>query len=52
MNNVDKYYWIIDHPKLCSTYRLQESIVLTPQMVNPVTKEIDLDNHDKKYGNY
>ncbi|CAH9011911.1 conserved hypothetical protein [Vibrio phage 249E41-1] len=44
MNNVDKYYWIVDHPKLCSTYIAQASIELTPQMVNPVTKEIDLDS--------
>lgn len=41
MNNVDKYYWIINHPKLCKGVIGQASIELSPQMVNPVTNEID-----------
>lgn len=44
MNNVDKYYWIIDHPRLTSKYVYQASIELTPHMVNPLTNCIDLKN--------
>lgn len=41
MNNVDKYYWIINHPKLHKGVIGQASIELSPQMVNPVTNEVD-----------
>lgn len=47
MNNTDKYYWIIDHPKLCSDYVAQAIIELSPQMVDPVTKEINLKDSSK-----
>lgn len=42
MNHVDKYYWIIDHPKL-SKYS-QATIEMTPHMVNPVNNTIEKDN--------
>ena len=35
MNHVDKYYWVIDHPKLTNKYGTQPVIELTPHMVNP-----------------
>lgn len=44
MNHVDKYYWIINHPKL-TLGRGQAQIELTPHMVNPITGAIDPDDH-------
>lgn len=44
MNNVDKYYWIIDHPKLSNKkYGTQPTIELTPHMVNPFNDTIEED---------
>lgn len=40
MNNVDKYYWIIDHPELQTTQGGQATIELMPQMVNPLDNTI------------
>lgn len=42
MNHVDKYYWIIDHPKLTKG-RGQAEIELTPHMVNPENEIIEGD---------
>lgn len=39
MNHVDKYYWIIDHPKWADLG--QATIELTPQMVNPENETIE-----------
>lgn len=42
MNHVDKYYWIINHPKIgCETS--QGSVELTPHMVNPSNGVIEND---------
>lgn len=41
MNVSDKFFWIINHPKLTCDGKRQADIELTPQMVNPITKEID-----------
>lgn len=46
MNVSDKYFWIIDHENIGAPYS-QGSIELTPQMVNPETKEIDLEDPSK-----
>ncbi len=43
MNNVDKYYWIINHPKLTSKNCFQAEIELTPHMVNPANDTIEDD---------
>jgi len=40
MNHVDKYYWVIDHPKL-TIGGGQASIELTPHMVNPDNETIE-----------
>ncbi len=42
MDHVDKYYWVINHPKLGGS--TQAIIELQPQKVNPVSDEIDLDH--------
>lgn len=44
MNHVQKYYWIIDHPKL-TKYGGQAVIELTPHIVNPVNETIELDDN-------
>jgi hypothetical protein len=41
MNHVDKYYWVIDHPKL-TIGGGQAMIELTPHMVNPDNETIEL----------
>lgn len=41
MNTCDKFYWVCDHPKFAEFGGA--SIHLEPQMVNPLTKEIDDD---------
>lgn len=41
MNNVDKYYWIIDHPALTGNFGSQPTIELTPHMVNPENNTIE-----------
>lgn len=43
MNFVDKYYWIINHPKITSRYKPQASIDLYPQMVNPTNNTVEKD---------
>lgn len=43
-NTVDKYYWIIDHPKLTNQYGTQPTIEMTPHMVNPIDCIINVDN--------
>lgn len=45
MNNVEKYYWIIDHPKLSNKYGTQPTIELTPHMVNPLNDTIEQDRN-------
>jgi hypothetical protein len=42
MNHVDKYYWVVDHPKLGGT--AQAVIEMNPQQVNPENNEISLDH--------
>ena len=42
-NTVDKYYWIIDHPKLTNKYGTQPTIEMTTHMVNPVDCVISTD---------
>ncbi|AHK11288.1 hypothetical protein S14_179 [Shewanella sp. phage 1/4] len=44
MNHVDKYYWIIDHPKL-TIGGGQASIELTPHMVNPDNETIETEDN-------
>lgn len=39
MNHVDKYYWIINHPKI-GWSKTQANIELSPHMVNPKTQAI------------
>ena len=42
---VDKYYWIMDHPlkRGSDIYFGQNEIDIQPQLVNPVTNEVDMD---------
>ena len=49
MHFVEKYYWVLDHPKLNGAKDRrsrkvcpQPSIEIGPQLVNPLTDEIDL----------
>lgn len=42
MDHVEKYYWIIDHPKLGHEYA-QATIELTPHKVNPYNETIEDD---------
>ena len=42
MDHVEKYYWIIDHPKLGHKHS-QATIELTPHKVNPVNETIEED---------
>lgn len=42
MNPVDKYYWIINHPRL-TIGGGQAAIELTPHMVNPENETIETD---------
>lgn len=42
MNHVDKYYWIIDHPKM-GDENGQCTSELTPHLVNPLTNTIEDD---------
>lgn len=42
MNHVDKYFWVINHPKM-GVPTAQAEIEFTPQMVNPKTNAIDED---------
>ena len=43
---VDKYYWIMDHPlkRVSDIYFGQNEIDIQPQLVNPVTNEVDMDD--------
>ena len=43
---VDKYYWIIDHPlnRVSDIYFCQNEIDIQPQLVNPETNIIDMDD--------
>ena len=43
---VDKYYWIIDHPlnRVSDICFFQNEIDIQPQLVNPMTNEIDMDD--------
>ncbi len=43
MNNVDKFYWIINH-KGIGAKGVQGTIELSPQMVNPENNTIEEDN--------
>ncbi len=42
MNHVEKYYWIIDHPRMGAEHS-QSTIELTPQKVNPFNNIIEKD---------
>lgn len=42
MDHVEKYYWIIDHPKLGHEH-CQSLIELTPHRLNPVNNTIEED---------
>ena len=43
---VDKYYWIMDHPlnRVSEINFFQNEIDIQPQLVNPMTNEIDMDD--------
>lgn len=43
MTHVEKYYWIIDHPKIGSVSWAQGVIELTPHLVNPENDTIEED---------
>lgn len=42
MDHVDKYYWIINHPKIGVGLGFQGSVELTPQRVNPENSTIEV----------
>ena len=43
---VDKYYWIMDHPlnRVSEINFFQNEIDIQPQLVNPMTNEVDRDD--------
>ncbi len=42
MNHVEKYYWIIDHPRI-GVEHSQCTIELAPQKVNPINDTVEKD---------
>ena len=41
MDNVSKFYWVVNHPNLCKFRQAQ--IEMTPHMVNPLNDTIEED---------